>query len=217
MKAEPATPSRRRQAFAGRALRQCGQVVRTCVAAFCAVVAVTAGFLTIANWTLPIGILQKVGLADSNYPQGLYWAVTIPQDFESYCVHIWMQGQSLQFSFNHFHLSPEAGVRNFRVFGSRAWSAGSSSTGLMPRPDGFRRSSGVHIEHWGVSDSWVRFPVWALLVFGVYPGFLLWQGPIRRRRRRMRGLCLMCGYDLTGNVSGRCSECAAPLQIGSPS
>jgi predicted Zn-ribbon and HTH transcriptional regulator len=35
----------------------------------------------------------------------------------------------------------------------------------------------------------------------------------RRRRRRYRlthGLCLTCGYNLTGNVSGRCPECGTP-------
>ena len=32
----------------------------------------------------------------------------------------------------------------------------------------------------------------------------------RRRRPRFRlGHCQSCGYDLTGNVSGRCSECGA--------
>jgi hypothetical protein len=29
----------------------------------------------------------------------------------------------------------------------------------------------------------------------------------RTRRRRDRGLCLACGYNLTGNVSGICPEC----------
>jgi hypothetical protein len=31
----------------------------------------------------------------------------------------------------------------------------------------------------------------------------------RRHRRRRPGLCPGCGYDLTGNVSGRCPECGA--------
>lgn len=31
-------------------------------------------------------------------------------------------------------------------------------------------------------------------------------------RRRLRlGLCSRCGYDLTGNVTGKCSECGAPV------
>ena len=34
----------------------------------------------------------------------------------------------------------------------------------------------------------------------------------RGRRRRARGvLCLSCGYNLTGNVSGVCPECGAAI------
>ena len=29
----------------------------------------------------------------------------------------------------------------------------------------------------------------------------------RQHRRLTRGLCVRCGYDLTGNVSGVCPEC----------
>ena len=29
----------------------------------------------------------------------------------------------------------------------------------------------------------------------------------RRAGRRRKGLCTECGYDLTGNVSGKCPEC----------
>ena len=32
---------------------------------------------------------------------------------------------------------------------------------------------------------------------------------VSRARRRARGLCPRCGYDLTGNVSGVCPECGA--------
>ena len=33
----------------------------------------------------------------------------------------------------------------------------------------------------------------------------------RRVRRRRQGLCTECGYDLTGNVSGKCPECGTPV------
>lgn len=57
----------------------------------------------------------------------------------------------------------------------------------------------------------VHFPLWPLpLLFAIYPTIVLVRGPLRRRRRRKRGLCANCGYDLTGNVSGTCPECAAP-------
>jgi hypothetical protein len=36
----------------------------------------------------------------------------------------------------------------------------------------------------------------------------LWDRPRElRRERRAKGLCVRCGYDLRGNVSGVCPEC----------
>ena len=32
----------------------------------------------------------------------------------------------------------------------------------------------------------------------------------RRSKRRRKGLCLACGYNLTGNTSGVCPECGTP-------
>jgi hypothetical protein len=58
----------------------------------------------------------------------------------------------------------------------------------------------------------IEVPLWIpLIVFGVYPTIAFIRGPLRRWRRRRKGLCLKCGYDLTGNVSGRCSECGAEV------
>ena len=48
------------------------------------------------------------------------------------------------------------------------------------------------------------------VAFATYPTIALIRyvrGPLRRYRRRRKGLCLKCGYDLTGNVSGVCPEC----------
>ena len=50
--------------------------------------------------------------------------------------------------------------------------------------------------------------LWLLLVlFGVYPVTAFIRGPLRRWRRHRRGLCLRCGYNLEGNLSGVCPEC----------
>jgi hypothetical protein len=38
------------------------------------------------------------------------------------------------------------------------------------------------------------------------------RGPCRRAARIASGLCLKCGYDLTGNISGICPECGLPTQ-----
>src|SRR5688572_13300102 len=41
------------------------------------------------------------------------------------------------------------------------------------------------------------------------PAFWAWRFH-RSRRLRRPGLCLKCGYDLTGNLSGVCPECGTP-------
>jgi len=56
------------------------------------------------------------------------------------------------------------------------------------------------------------FPAWLLpLPFAIYPTIAFIRGPYRRYRRRKNGLCLKCGYDLTGNVSGICPECGEQI------
>lgn len=55
---------------------------------------------------------------------------------------------------------------------------------------------GIAVPHWLLC---------ALLL--MYPAASLIRGPLRRRRRIRKGLCLHCGYNLKGNTSGKCSEC----------
>ncbi len=56
----------------------------------------------------------------------------------------------------------------------------------------------------------VAVPAWMPLVLCLpYPAYA-WLAGRRLRRRRARGQCLRCGYDLRGNVSGRCPECGVP-------
>ena len=50
----------------------------------------------------------------------------------------------------------------------------------------------------------VMLPYWLLLLLITIPTAWLWH---RDRRRIRPGCCLRCGYDLTGNVSGKCPEC----------
>lgn len=49
-----------------------------------------------------------------------------------------------------------------------------------------------------------RAPIWALLLAFLIPTAFFWY---RDYRRNPRGFCQACGYDLTGNTSGRCPEC----------
>lgn len=53
-------------------------------------------------------------------------------------------------------------------------------------------------------------PMLAFL-FALFSLLLGIRGPLLRRRRRKRGLCVKCEYDLTANVSGTCPECGTPI------
>jgi hypothetical protein len=60
---------------------------------------------------------------------------------------------------------------------------------------------------------WVMVPYWFLAcLFGALPlwhaGRWVVRSPAARRRRR--GLCARCGYDLRASESGRCPECGTP-------
>ena len=58
----------------------------------------------------------------------------------------------------------------------------------------------------------VRLPCWMLLNLCIaYPGLVLVRNTITRRRRNRPGLCVSCGYNLTGNVSGICPECGSAI------
>ena len=56
-------------------------------------------------------------------------------------------------------------------------------------------------------------PAWVpVALFAFYPMFVFVRGPLRRWRRDREGLCVKCGYNLTGNVSGICPECGRPIE-----
>ena len=60
----------------------------------------------------------------------------------------------------------------------------------------------------GATGLRLTLPYWMAITFLVaYPTIAFVRGPLRRWRRRRKGFCLKCGYNLTGNVSGVCSEC----------
>lgn len=71
-------------------------------------------------------------------------------------------------------------------------------------------------------DRDARFPVatWNLrlpllpmaLLFAAYPVIAFIRGPARRWRRRRKGLCVKCGYDLTGLPEPRCPECGSSIR-----
>jgi hypothetical protein len=77
--------------------------------------------------------------------------------------------------------------------------------------DGVSGYSGMSPMRFG--SVFVTFWMPALLT-GALPFFVLarWAGAfLSRRRRRSRGLCERCCYDLRGNVSGACPECGTAV------
>ncbi len=58
----------------------------------------------------------------------------------------------------------------------------------------------------------LKLPIASLVaLFSLYPSLVVARGALVRCSRRDRGLCLVCSYDLTGNVSGVCPECGGPM------
>jgi len=51
-------------------------------------------------------------------------------------------------------------------------------------------------------------PLWLLWLVALLATIWMW----RRDRARPPGHCVRCGYDLTGNVSGRCPECGTAFK-----
>lgn len=64
-------------------------------------------------------------------------------------------------------------------------------------------------------QQWVDIPAWAfavlMLLFALYPMVVLVHAVVREHWRA-KGFCVVCRYDLTGNVSGTCPECGAKVQ-----
>jgi len=57
-------------------------------------------------------------------------------------------------------------------------------------------------------QTWIDIPLWMPLAGVAFPTGVLC---LANRRRRMAGHCRRCGYDLTGNESGVCSECGEEI------
>jgi hypothetical protein len=73
---------------------------------------------------------------------------------------------------------------------------------------GWSWSNDLHTTGWDLD---LRVPFWLIfLALATPPGLMFLLKALRflrRRRRRLRGLCARCGYDLRGGTSVRCPEC----------
>jgi len=70
---------------------------------------------------------------------------------------------------------------------------------------------------WRVESSFLRLPVWPLVIPLMVPPIRDSIRERRRLRRKKRNECLECGYNLTGLIEPRCPECGTPVRraIGS--
>lgn len=60
----------------------------------------------------------------------------------------------------------------------------------------------------------VQIPCWFVAAaFAISPTLALIRGPLRRYRRRRKGSCVECGYNLTGLTEPRCPECAKEFRV----
>ena len=58
-----------------------------------------------------------------------------------------------------------------------------------------------------------RVSLWPIILLLVVSQLLLMRRTVfLPHRRRMRGMCTRCGYDLTGNTSGVCPECGTTIE-----
>ena len=90
--------------------------------------------------------------------------------------------------------------------------------GLLAAWLGWQLGRELHLWLRAVPETVCFFTVFALLSAAAVAGTWLVLRPMARRQLRTRliacgvPICLRCGYDLTGNVSGRCPECGAAVQ-----
>jgi hypothetical protein len=78
--------------------------------------------------------------------------------------------------------------------------------------NGITYIAGIGCGMMGPGSFGVILPHWLLAPLAGLPGvvWLAWgRRRVIRRGRKGAGRCVACGYDLTGNTSGRCPECGA--------
>jgi len=124
------------------------------------------------------------------------WAVTLNYDFfltigQESALGLSFGGFEVTESANHGFVATFAGIRE------RKWRGfGIDLPALKTYP------LDANFPAWDITT--LRIPLWLPLLLTAIPTAWLWH---RDQRRIRPGCCLRCGYDLTGNTSGVCSEC----------
>ena len=94
---------------------------------------------------------------------------------------------------------------------SPRWNAAvvSGYLGCMASGGGFVAIAVFYPGVWDISPIWELCVVFILMsVCTVAFAFIGWRFA---GRKRPVGLCLRCGYNLTGNLTGVCPECGSPI------
>lgn len=55
-------------------------------------------------------------------------------------------------------------------------------------------------------------PLWMPMILFGWSAWILYRPISSRRRRQRAGLCVKCGYSLTGLTEPRCPECSMPFE-----
>jgi hypothetical protein len=117
-----------------------------------------------------------------------FWRqLATPSDAQYYCRHLSVNHDSWSIE----HLAPDHHPKSF-AYALNDWRF--LGVGLY---DATRQETNITV---------IELPLWLAIAGGA---FLLATSlrAYTRRGKASVGICVECGYDLTGNVSGRCPEC----------
>ena len=138
----------------------------------------------LARWTFRLGVAVCV----------LIVAATVVSFWRSFtiCVPGWLVTVNFGSAYVFADLIAPAG-------GWSAWSTGPVSQDFH-----------LWTAKWQFTGLTIRsYPAWMFLLAALIPTMLAW----RRLRRPLPGHCRKCGYNLTGNVTGKCSECGTEIDL----
>lgn len=116
----------------------------------------------------------------------------------------WLQDRFAPYSRQWVRLAPQQLLRQQQV--KSVWHAARFYGFPLPVAEHY-----PHIKHRPARIHW-RQTVAVVAFWSVVAGIgLISYHMCRTRRRRRRGLCVGCGYDLRGTPGNRCTECGRPF------
>ena len=189
-----------------RILRRFVVVARTGIALMLALAALDIGLVWATNWIFPQAVLHTIGLDEVGRGWEARWMRKGP--FSGGRIEVRRRTAYIDWSRCH----REKRGRSDRYLFRGSWSAG-VRTNDFRQPYKRREADGSRVDYSSFSVVFLEVPLWSVFpILGAYPTVVLFRGPIRRLRRRRRGLCLHCGYDVRLLTEPRCPECGTPTE-----